>query len=170
MKPYDINDFVIPMQIVKQGFRGILEKMAFCKEETAEEIKGEFNRQIRITTRTLRAMFNYKTLLNPFNYPVFSFEIVSHKLMKFMTPFWMILIFIANVYLAGSGILFYQSALALQTLFYLCAFIGFLKKKANGKGRLFDLSRSYLLINLAYALGWYKFLSKETYTFWLPKR
>ena len=170
MKPYDINDFVIPMQVVKQGFRGIVEETAFCREETAEEIKGEFKRQIRITARTLRAISSYKTLLNPFNYPVFSFEIFSHKLMKFITPFWMILIFIANVYLAGAGILFYQSVLAFQILFYLFAFIGFLKKKEHGKGRLFDLSRSYLLINLAYALGWFNYLRGETYTYWVPKR
>ena len=82
----------------------------------------------------------------------------------------MILMFIANVYLVGTGILFYQSVLALQILFYLFAFIGFLKKKANGKWSLFNLSRSYFMVNLAYALGWFKYFSKETYTYWEPER
>lgn len=170
MKPHDINDLVIPMNIIKQGFRGIVEEKAFCREETAGEIKGEFNRQIRITARTLRAIFSYKTLLNPFKYPVFSFEIFSHKLMKFITPFWIALIFVANAYLAGTGILFYQLVMILQILFYLFAFVGFLQKKDNRKGRLFDLTCSFFMVNLAYALGWFKYFSKQTYTYWEPER
>lgn len=170
MKPYDINDFVIPMQIVKQGFRGIVEENAFCKEETSGEITGELNRQIRITARTLRAIFNYKILLNPFKHPVFSFEIFSHKLMKFITPFWMALIFVANAYLAGIGILFYQFVMVIQTFFYLFAFVGFFKKKDSGEMSLFNLSHSYLMVNLAYVIGWFNYLRGETYTFWVPKR
>ncbi|MBN2284951.1 MAG: glycosyltransferase family 2 protein [Tissierellales bacterium] len=170
MKPYDINDFVIPMSIIKQGFRGIVEEKAFCREETAGKIKGELNRQIRITARTLRAIFNHKTILNPFHYPGFSFKIFSHKLMKFITPFWMALIFVSNACLACSGILFYQFVMAIQILFYLSVLLGALKKKDGGKMGLFDLSRSYFMVNLAYALGWFKYFSKETYTYWMPER
>ena len=90
MNPYDINDLVIPLMIVKKGCRGVLEELAFCKEETVEEEKSEFQRQVRITNRTLRALFNYKSLLNPFRYTFFSFEIFSHKLIKFLIPFLMV--------------------------------------------------------------------------------
>jgi len=170
MNPHDINDLVIPMSIIKQGYRGIVEKNAFCREQATEETAGVFSRQVRITARTLRAIFNYRLLLNPFKYPIFSFEVFSHKLMKFTAPFWMILIFMANVYLAATGILFYQFVMALQIFFYLFAFIGFFKKKDGGIWRLFDLSFSYFMVNLAYAVGWFKYFSKETYTYWVPER
>jgi len=170
MKSNDINDFVLPIQVVKQGFRGIVEEKAFCREEVVNDVKGEFNRQIRITARTLRAILSYKTLLNPFRYPLFSFEIFSHKLIKFTTPFWMILIFIANIYLATKGFLMYQISGVIQIFFYLFAAIGFLKKKDRGKWKLFDLSHSFLMVNLAYALGWFRYLKGDTYTSWLPKR
>jgi hypothetical protein len=90
--------------------------------------------------------------------------------MKFITPFWMILIFVANAYLTVAGALFYQFIMTLQIAFYLFAFIGILKKRANGKWSLFNLSRSYFLVSLAYALGWFKYLKGETYTHWEPER
>jgi hypothetical protein len=170
MNPHDINDLVIPMSIIKQGYRGIVEKDAFCREQATDEMTSEFNRQVRITTRTLRAIFNYKSLLNPFYYPFFSFEVVSHKLTKFIIPFWIILIFLVNIYLAGMGILFYQFALVIQLLCYLSAIVGFCVKKGTIKTKWIDLSSTYLMVNLAYALGWFKYLSKETYTYWEPKR
>ena len=40
LKDYDINDFVIPLNVVKQGYRGILESNAYCIEKTASDIKG----------------------------------------------------------------------------------------------------------------------------------
>ncbi|HPQ27799.1 MAG TPA: glycosyltransferase family 2 protein [Desulfobacteraceae bacterium] len=170
MNPHDINDLVIPMSIIKQGYRGIVEKDAFCREKAADELEGEFNRQVRITARTLRAIFNHNSLLNPFNYPVFSFEIFSHKLMKFTTPFWIIVIFITNIYLAGQDILFYQFVMALQLLFYLSAVAGFFIKSNSRKARLINLTSSYFLVNLAYTFGWFKYFSKETYTYWVPER
>jgi len=170
MNPHDLNDLVIPMSIIKQGYRGIVEKDAFCREQTADELEGEFNRQVRITARTLRAIFSYKSLLNPFNYPVFSFEIFSHKLMKFTTPFWIIVIFITNIYLAGQDILFYQIVMALQLLFYLSAVAGFFIKSNSRKARWINLTSSYFLVNLAYTFGWFKYFSKETYTYWVPER
>jgi len=53
LKDYDINDFVIPLNIIKQGYRGLLDRDAFCIEKTARDSEGEFNRQVRISCRTI---------------------------------------------------------------------------------------------------------------------
>ena len=49
----DINDLVIPLTIVRRGYRGVLEPAAFCIEPTAGDARGEFRRQVRITSRSL---------------------------------------------------------------------------------------------------------------------
>lgn len=170
LNPDDINDLVIPMSIKKQGYRGIVEKDAFCREQAADELEGEFNRQVRITTRTLRAIYNYRLLLNPFKYPIFSFEVFSHKLMKFVTPLWIVLIFFINICLAAKGLLFYQLVMILQILFYIFAVTGFIKKGDKRIYRWFHFSSSYLMVNMAYALGWFKYFRKETFTYWKPER
>jgi len=170
MNPYDINDLVIPLMIVKKGCRGVLEELAFCKEETAEEIKSEFQRQVRITNRTLRALVNYKSLLNPFHYTLFSFEIFSHKLMKFMTPFWMILILITNVLLAWEGTLFYVGTLIIQLLFYTVALSRGARKGRTTVARFIGIFHAFVLVNAAYALGWFKYFTGKKYTTWPPVR
>lgn len=118
LKPYDINDFVIPLNIVGQGYRGVLDDEAFCMEETPRDTEGEFNRQVRITNRTIRAIANNKALLNPLKFPLFSFELISHKLLKFMLPFFVITVFITNCLIVTTGFLYYL-ILVLQVFFSL---------------------------------------------------
>ncbi|HKZ46858.1 MAG TPA: glycosyltransferase family 2 protein, partial [Thermodesulfobacteriota bacterium] len=48
LNDYDINDLVIPLNVIKQGYRGRFEDRAFCTEK-AVSYRGEFNRQVRIT-------------------------------------------------------------------------------------------------------------------------
>jgi len=168
LHPDDINDLVIPFQVLSKGCRGILEPSVFCTEEATAQT-GEFQRQVRITTRTLRAIFKHKHLLNPFQYPLFSFKLFSHKIMKFLTPFCLFTLLTTNVLLAvGSGT-FYKIMLVLQGVFYGCALIGFLEKP-EGQGSWIGNCRAFLMVNLAYLVGWFKYLAGETYTAWKPQR
>ena len=169
LQPDDINDLVIPFHIVSKGYRGILEASVLCTEAAAGKPE-EFHRQIRITNRTLRAIFNHKYLLNPFQYPLFSFELFSHKIMKYLTPLWMLFLLTTNALLAfGSGT-FYKILFVLQGFFYVCALIGLLKKGEERKARLINACHVFLLVNAAYAVGWFKYLKGETYTSWKPER
>ena len=52
LKEYDINDFVIPLHIIRQGYRAVLVEHAFCTEETAKGISGD----IEIPTEELFAV------------------------------------------------------------------------------------------------------------------
>ena len=169
LQPDDINDLVIPFHIVSKGYRGILEATVFCTEEAAGQTE-EFRRQIRITNRTLRAIFNHKHLLNPFQYPLFSFKLFPHKLMKFLTPFWMLFLLITNALLTFGSSTFYEIIFVLQGLFYVCAFIGFLQKREERKARLINACHVLVLVNIAYVVGWFRYLKGETYTSWKPER
>lgn len=165
----DINDLVIPFHIVSKGYRGILEPSVFCAEEAAGKT-GELERQIRITTRTLRAILNHKHLLNPFEYPLFSFKLFSHKLMKYLVPFFMLALLTTNALLAFEGGTSYRIVLVLQGLFYACALIGFFQKPEVQKARMLRVCSIFLTVNIAYLVGWFKYLAGERYTAWKPQR
>jgi cellulose synthase/poly-beta-1,6-N-acetylglucosamine synthase-like glycosyltransferase len=169
LQAYDINDFVIPLKIVEQGYRGILDDEAFCVEEMARNTQGEFNRQVRITSRTIRAIVNNKALLNPIKFPLFSFEVVSHKLMKFILPFFIITIFITNCLIITTGFLYYL-ILALQTCFYILACWGYIDEKTQNRKMLTSMAYTFSLVNLAIFIGWIKYFSGETYSTWSPER
>lgn len=169
LKPDEINDLIIPFHIISKGYRVILEPSISCTEEIPGQREG-FNRQVRITARTLRAIFRYRHLLSPFRYPMFSFCLFSHKIMKFLVPFFLVALLITNVFLALGDDSFYKIVLALQAIFYGCALIGFLKRAAGTKMKWIEACHAFLTVNLAYVAGWLKYLTGETYTSWKPQR
>jgi len=169
LQDYDINDFVIPLNIIEQGFRGILDSNAFCIEETARDTGGEFNRQVRITCRTIRAIFNNKVLLNPFKYPLFSFELLSHKILKFMLPFFMIFAFVVNIPLISASIL-YAVVFMIQLFYYVLFLYGYCERKKKDGNRFAGLAYTFGTVSLALLVGWVKFILGETYTTWSSER
>lgn len=167
LKDYDINDFVIPLMISKQGYRGVLEKKACCYEKDAGGTKGEFQRQVRIANRTIRAIVNHRQLLNPFNFGLFSIELFSHKLCKFLVPLFMIALFLSNLVLAPrSG--FYLTALVGQVLFYGGAGAAPIVPRVGVLSRLTEAARTLIVVNVAIVVGCAKYLQGETYTIWSP--
>lgn len=161
----DINDFVIPLSIVRQGFRGVLEESAFCAEKAAGAGRDEFRRQVRITNRTLRALFNNLDLFNPLAYGVFSFELFSHKAAKFLAPFFMIL-FVACAF-ARTG----SSSLVLVPALGVCLLLvpgrrG--ERRESLLSRLQSLIRIFLTTNAAVLAGWVHFMRGRTFTTWSP--
>jgi cellulose synthase/poly-beta-1,6-N-acetylglucosamine synthase-like glycosyltransferase len=84
-----INDFLNPLQIVSAGWRAVYEPEAVCFEETAGGIGREYRRRIRIISRSLRAIFQAPAVLNPFRVGFFAVSIVSHKLLRWLSAFFM---------------------------------------------------------------------------------
>jgi cellulose synthase/poly-beta-1,6-N-acetylglucosamine synthase-like glycosyltransferase len=169
LAPTDINDFVIPLNVIEKGYRGILASKAVCIEESAASKGAEFNRQVRITNRTLRAIFKYRHILSNRAYRRFSFCLVSHKLFKFLTPVFLLLALLCNILLAGSS-LFFAFLLVLHVVPYALLAYGALRPAAADQYRLVSISHSFLVVNLAMLLGWMTYLAGKTYTTWSPER
>lgn len=169
LKGYDINDLVIPLNIIKQGFRGIYEPEAFCIEKTSKGAKGEFNRQVRITNRTIRAIVNNRELLNPFNHGSFSFQLISHKVCKLLVPYFLILLFFTNILLIRGEFL-YTAALSGQIVIYLLSWLGYRGYGLNGLSKLINMSHTFINVNYAILWGWIKYIKGETYTTWNTSR
>lgn len=80
-----INDFLNPLQIVAAGWRGVYEPEAICYEETAGGARREYKRRVRIVSRSWRAVFQASGVLNPFRVGLFTFSLISHKVLRWMT-------------------------------------------------------------------------------------
>lgn len=165
LKDFDINDFVIPLDIIKQGFSGCLEDKAFCVEGIAGGAKGEFNRQVRITCRTLNAVFNNINLLNPFEFGLFSFKLLSHKVCKLLVPFFMSVFFLTNLFL----IMVKPSYLLVfigQLFIYVMTLFKYRGYDFKGLSGLISASHTFTTVNMAVLMGWGKYLRGETFTTW----
>jgi cellulose synthase/poly-beta-1,6-N-acetylglucosamine synthase-like glycosyltransferase len=169
LRAYDINDLVIPLSINRQGYRGVLQRKAFCFEKDAGSAKGEFQRQVRITNRTLRAIVNYRQLFNPFNFGFLSFALFSHKLCRFLVPGFLIAALLSNLVLVERGG-FFLAALIAQGIFYMAAAAATLLSKTGFLSHMAETARSFVVVNAAIALAWVKYFQGETYTTWSPTK
>lgn len=114
----DINDFVNPLQIVAKGYRGVFTREARCYEETAGDFTKEAKRKERIVNRSVRGLMRVKSVMNPIKTGWFSFQVVSHKLLRWLLPYF------ACIGLVGAAVLATQTLLVFQ-LMTLGAFVLF---------------------------------------------
>jgi cellulose synthase/poly-beta-1,6-N-acetylglucosamine synthase-like glycosyltransferase len=169
LKDYDINDLVIPFSINQRGYRGVLQPDAICFEKGAGSPKGEFHRQARITSRTIRAIMNYRQLLNPFGFGLLSFELFSHKLCKFLVPLFLLTLLASSLLLAAGGG-FFLSALIAQGVFYVGAGAATFVSNTGFLSYVTETARTFVVVNAAIALAWVKYFQGETYTTWSPTK
>ncbi len=167
LRPHDINDFVIPLTIVEQGFRGVLEEKAFCIEAAAGSVRGEFQRQVRITNRTIRAIVHNRTLLNPVKFGLFSFELFSHKLCRFLVPLFLVILLLSNLPLSGRNA-FYTIAFISQIVIYTSAGFANFTERIPFISRVFAALNAFVMVNLAIFTAWIKYFQGATYTTWSP--
>lgn len=99
----DINDFVNPLQIIAKGYRGIFDAQAQCFEETAGSFDKEVARKERIVNRSIRGLMRVKEVMNPAHSGVFAFEVISHKLLRWLIPLFLATGVAASALLSACG-------------------------------------------------------------------
>ncbi len=162
----DINDFVLPLQVISQGKRVVLDPEIFCSEPLLERGEDEFDRQARITNRTLRAIWKYKKFLNPFSHGCFSFFLFSHKVLRYLAPFLIPGVFLLNLMLLGTSSL-YIILLFIQMVILTLGLVNFLGKF---QGRLGEMCKVLLVTLFAQGAGWTRMLRGVSENLWTPQR
>jgi cellulose synthase/poly-beta-1,6-N-acetylglucosamine synthase-like glycosyltransferase len=104
-----INDFLNPLQIVEAGWRGVYEPEAICYEETSGRFKSEYKRRVRIVSRSWRAVFQASGVLNPFRVGIFSWCLVSHKLLRWNAGLFAAGAAVAAITLAARSIMWWPA-------------------------------------------------------------
>ena len=166
LKNDDINDFIIPLNVVRQGKRVVMDPDVVCIEDSTKKTKNAFHRQVRITTRTLWAIRRNIEFLNPLKYKFFSFFLFSHKLVRLSVPFFFTGAVAANLFLLNSSFLYVVSLLGFVALFA----IGILNITGHVKGTVPSICKFFLLTVAAQFLGWIRMLMGIKDTLWTPQR
>jgi glycosyltransferase involved in cell wall biosynthesis len=169
MYPEACSDFLIATVMVEQGLRAVFEPEAVCTEETNHRSNRELSMRVRIITQTFTDLWRHRAMMNPLKGGFYAVELFSHKIMRYLVPFFLVAIFAASLVLAPHN-LFFAAALIAQVFFYLAALAGWLLESAGARSRLFALPQYFVLANLASLLAVYKFLRGERYARWEPIR
>jgi cellulose synthase/poly-beta-1,6-N-acetylglucosamine synthase-like glycosyltransferase len=167
------SDFLICTVVFRQGLRSVYEPEAVCAEETNRRAGVEMRMRVRVISQTFTDLWRNRDMLNPFKSGFYAVQLVSHKLLRYAVPVFLISIFLSTALLTATAAnsLFYGLVFAFQTAFYLAAFIAWLLLERNGvKSGVLAMPLYFVLANIASVAAFYKFLSGERYAKWEPIR
>ncbi|MBI9043230.1 MAG: glycosyltransferase family 2 protein [Anaerolineaceae bacterium] len=175
------DDFYMAMQILKQGSQIKYAPEAVSMEPVSLTPQDEIIRRERIIAGRYQAMsLSDKNL--PLKRPLVMWQIISHKFLRPMIPFAMIMAFLSNFLslfkgknYKGKGVFYRFTNLFLpfgmifficQLGFYLLAALGIVRKGELTKRKLFYLPAFLVNSNLAALKGFYRYISGNSSVNW----
>lgn len=163
------SDFIIATKMVEQGLRAVYEPEAICHEETNQRHDNELKMRVRVIAQTLTDLWRHRSMLNPLTSGLYGVQLISHKVMRYMVPFFLMGLLAASAALAGSS-MFYRLLFALQAVGYCSAVIAWLLERIGVRSRVLALPQYFVLANLASLIALFKFVRGERYASWEPIR
>lgn len=164
------EDFVLPMKAAIQGYRTVYEPAAIATLRLFQASPSDmFKTKVRTITLDTRSVLLCRGVLNPFRYPLHAWGLISHKLLRWLVPCFLIMLFAVNLFLLSHP--FYRVALALQMTSYSAAGLGYLWQRAGRKPpRILGIPFSFCLVNAAALVGVARFLMGKKAGRWEPVR
>lgn len=157
-----MDDFFITMSVIKNKGEVLFDDEAIVYEDLPVESAEEFKRKIRISIGNFQNLIAFKSLLWPFWSPV-SFAFLSHKILRWLTPFLLIGAFICSLALIFYNIWFSYLCILQAVLFLTPSMIPVVKKI---KPVLFVAH--FYNMNLALLIGFFKYLNGVKSSVWQP--
>lgn len=152
LAPSGSHDLSFPFELAKRGWRSLYVPEARAEEKMVPTLEGEFARKRRMMAGLWDIVVGER-MLSPRGYtPLYAFELFSHRLLRYLTPFLHLLAFVTNLALLGQGWA-YVAAYGVQLAAIAAAILG-------GQFRIAPLriARYYALATLSIAAGlWDRF-------------
>lgn len=147
LAPSSSHDLSFPFRLAKRRLRSLYAPGARAEEKMVPTIEGEFARKRRMMVGLWDIVLG-EGMLSPRGYPpLYAFEVVSHRLLRYLSPLLHVIALIANAFLLGEG-WFYVATFVLQLAFIAAGLLG--RSVPIGP---FRIARYYLLTTASIAAG-----------------
>ncbi len=159
------DDLINPLYVKKVGYRTLFEPNAKCQEISPRNIESEFKKRRRIAAQNVAGLFYMRSLLNPFRYPLFSWILFSHKVLRLALPFVYIAILISGLMLLKDILslnLIVLTVMIIIGLFLLGKFSGII----NEMKHTFSLPIYFLAFHVGIIFGVIESLFGKKYATW----
>jgi cellulose synthase/poly-beta-1,6-N-acetylglucosamine synthase-like glycosyltransferase len=167
-KTFLVDDFYICLKVIEKGYKAVNNLNAIVYEDVSNNLSDEFRRKVRIATGDFQNLNEFKKMLWP-PWTGLSFSFMSHKVLRWITPLFIISAWILNF------------ILALDSLFYLILFAGynfvlilpladFLLKKIKIHNVILRFITHFFSMNLALLKGMFKAIKGVESNVWKPTK
>jgi cellulose synthase/poly-beta-1,6-N-acetylglucosamine synthase-like glycosyltransferase len=161
-----VDDFYINMKVLEQGYKCINNMEAVVYEDISNNLKDEFRRKIRISTGNFQNLRKFSHLLWHKTKGL-SFCFISHKALRWIGPFFLVLAWLSNAFLAFKSE-FYFYVFCLHSFLLLLPLLDILLKKIHIHFKLLRFVTHFYSMNLALLIGFFKSLKNIESNVWKP--
>lgn len=100
------SDFGTALSCVQLGMRAVSDRRVIGYYKNISDSRKEYHRKLRTVTRGMSSLRIRAEVLNVARYGRFSFEVFSHKIMRWSTPWFLLGALLANLALLSQGPLY----------------------------------------------------------------
>ncbi len=163
-----VDDFYLSMKVIGKGYKCINDLEAICYEDVSNDIKQEYRRKSRISAGNFQNLRTFKSfLLKPFNPAGFCF--ISHKFLRWMTPFLILVSLFALLPLSLNDDLYLY--LLCGEIFLICTPVfDWIVSKMGMHFRLLRFVSYFTFMNLALLKGFFRFAGGINSGVWTPTK
>lgn len=159
------EDFILPLLIRERGFKTVSDPEAIAYVHVVASPQQEFARRVRTATQGITTLFAMRRMLNPWHAGSFSLALISHKLCRFLVPFFLLMVLLTSVALAGTHFI-YLWALGVQIVFYGAALTGWVWR--GERPRAVSLPLYLVTVQCAILRAWICVALGQRCTTWAP--
>ena len=157
-----VDDFFITMQVLERKNYALLNNLAICIEDVTTDISSEYRRKVRISSGNFQNLFFFKHLLFDFSSICFAFW--SHKVLRWLTPFFIFICLFSSVFLIPYHKFFIWIS-CIQLLLLLFPLLNYFFKFNNV---FLKFIAHFYLMNFALFEGFIKFIKGIKSSIWEP--
>ena len=164
------DDFFVSTQVIAKGYRLVFAEGAIAREPVSNTGSAEFQRKVRLMTRGLRGVVEMRSLLNPFRHGFYSLQLLSHKVLRRLIVFALIVLAITSPLLWQAGLVF-QLATVAQLAFYTAAAVAHFARASRLRVvKLFSLPAFFVMANAAAFIATLNVARGKKIELWTPHR
>jgi cellulose synthase/poly-beta-1,6-N-acetylglucosamine synthase-like glycosyltransferase len=148
------EDCLIPLDVLDQGYSMIHASKAIAYDQMPEGSLKEFQARSRMTQRNWSGVWMYPNLLNPFLNPKISLALWSHKILRWLSPVFLIIWLSSSFFIffntEGQIMFFYSS---FSVIFLILALVGLIFKLVGIKNLVSGIVYGFFLANIGFFVG-----------------
>ncbi len=162
-------DFCHPLHVAQAGLRTVYEAEATSLEKAREHAQSEFAARVRMGVLAYSFVPYLLRGLPRVRSPLYLFQVLSHKLLRWLAPILLVVLLLASALAAGESSAA-RIILGLQLLFYASAAAGYVLPRRGALARLLGIPLFFVTIHLAFLSGLRRWARGERIGAWQPER
>jgi cellulose synthase/poly-beta-1,6-N-acetylglucosamine synthase-like glycosyltransferase len=160
-------DFTTPIDVVDQGYRCLHLPDCLAFDTMPPGPEAEFRSRARMVAKNFSGTVSRWGWRNVPRHPLYTWALYSHKILRWLVPFFLVGAFLCNVTLVRQSSV-YQIAMAMQCLFYLAALAGWTSSRVRKNWPIIGKIFAFVLANSAFAVGVIRAVSGNVPSYYVP--